>query len=136
MRTVVALDTNVLLDYVLKRPNASQYQALFEAVAEGTCELYLPTPVVLEVEWTLRSYYEKSKSYIIVVFQSLLDLPWVNLEDHQQLARAVNWYDRERGISFDDCLILSSILDPAINDFVTGDKKLAKVYRSLKKGRR
>lgn len=130
---VVALDTNVILDYVLKRPSNARYQFVFEQAADGTCEFYMTMPVVLEIEWTLRSYYAKSKTYILAVFDGLLDLPWSNTADQQQLSKTIGWFRQHRGISFDDCVILSQVLNIDVDDFITGDKKLARVYRSLRK---
>ena len=41
----------------------------------------------------------------------------------------------EQGVNFIDCVISTLTFSAAVDEFVTGDKKLARLYRSLKKPR-
>ena len=62
MRTV-AIDTNVLLTFRLKR--GKEFAIInkhFGECSEGKIKIYIPLPVFLETEWVLRSFYIRSQN--------------------------------------------------------------------------
>lgn len=129
MRTI-ALDTNALLNYRLERkPYFQEVKKSFELCLEGKREIFIPSPVFLECEWVLRSYYKQSKDQIIKFFQELLLLEGIILKDKKDLELALNLYKGSSGISFTDCVILNQIQSLGPDEFLTFDENLKKIYQ-------
>lgn len=129
MKTI-ALDTNALLNYRLERkPYFQEVKKVFELCLDGKEEIFIPSPVFLECEWVLRSYYKQSKDQIIIFFQELLLLDGIILKDKKDLELALNLYKNSSGISFTDCVILNQIQSFGPDEFLTFDENLKKVYQ-------
>jgi predicted nucleic-acid-binding protein len=132
---IVALDTNVLLDLFLERPTVSTYRTLFQQAQEGRCEFYISDAVLLEFEWVARSFYAMTKEWVTHHLQAIVELPLSNRDDARLLADAVLQFQKHRTVSFTDCVILVRTIDAGANSLVTGDRKLARLYASLRGGR-
>jgi predicted nucleic-acid-binding protein len=104
-----ALDTNVLVRYVVQDdPKQTRIaQRYIEQFADQETSLFLPTSVILETEWVLRSVYRFSKHSVIDVFVGLLEAREMTFQDEPSLERAVFLY-REHNIDFADCLHLAT----------------------------
>jgi predicted nucleic-acid-binding protein len=102
-----ALDTNVLVRYVVQDDpkQARVAQRYIEQCADQDVSLFLPTSVILETEWVLRSVYLFSKDSVIAVFVGLLEAREMMFQDEPSFERAVFFY-REHNIDFADCLHL------------------------------
>lgn len=126
-----ALDTNALLSYRLDRkPHSDKVKAIFERALEGREQIFIPTAVLLECEWVLRSYYRQSKDQIIKFFQELLLVDNILLQDKRDLELALNLY-KSHSISFTDCMILIQIQNLQPDQFLTFDEELQKIYENL-----
>jgi predicted nucleic-acid-binding protein len=104
-----ALDTNVLVRYVVQDDprQARVAQRYIEQSANQDVSLFLPTSVILETEWVLRSVYLFSKDAVMDVFVGLLDAREMIFQDEPSFERAVFLY-REHNIDFADCLHLAT----------------------------
>ncbi|MFY9484208.1 MAG: PIN domain-containing protein [Patescibacteria group bacterium] len=130
MKTV-ALDTNILLDYFLERPVNKRSFTLMKQAQEGSLVLFLPLPVILEFEWTSRTYYKISKQALTDRIFMLLSVPNCLVEDKKLLFEALDLYQKSSGVSFDDCLIVLMAKKAKTNNFVTSDRALQKLWKKL-----
>jgi predicted nucleic-acid-binding protein len=85
---LIGLHTNVLARYYVAGTGADgadpatedQRQAA-RALIESGRPLYLPKSVSLELEWVLRGYYRFRVAVVLAVFDHLLSLKSLTLED-------------------------------------------------------
>jgi len=99
------LDTNVLVRWILddEPRQAARVQRLFEEVREQQLPLLVPSTVMLELEWVLRSRYEFDKSTVLGTFNALLETQELEFQDEPALERALSLY-RQGSADFADCL--------------------------------
>lgn len=100
-----ALDTNVLIRYLVQDDPKQNLEAskFVSRFADIDASLFLPTSVVLETEWVLRSVYKFSKESVIGLFVGLLEAREMSLQDEASVERAIFLY-REYNVDFADCL--------------------------------
>ena len=102
---MIAVDTNILARYYVQdeddREAVRQHPVAVRIMAD-TPRLFVPKTVVLELEWVLRGFYEFTRAAILKVFDHLLALPNVTLEDEAAVERAVALY--RDGLDFADAL--------------------------------
>jgi predicted nucleic-acid-binding protein len=99
------LDTNVLVRWILDDDprQAARVQQLFEEVSEQQLPLFVPSTVMLELEWVLRSRYRFDKSTVLGTFNALLETQELEFQDEPALERALSLY-RQASADFSDCL--------------------------------
>ncbi|WP_394754152.1 type II toxin-antitoxin system VapC family toxin [Crenothrix sp.] len=89
---MIRLDTNILARYYIQDEADGEAQKQHE-LAKKLIELEQPLmickTVLLELEWVMRGYYSFTVAEIISVFQHLLSLEHVNLEDRASIEQAV-----------------------------------------------
>lgn len=130
MRTT-GVDTNALLAFRLKRePFVSEVKGLLEQALRNNAKLYIPLPVILEVEWVLRSYYKQGKDEILPFFDELLKIDNVTVDSKDEIKLALNLYRESSLISFTDSIIVI-LVQSKDYDFLTFDQNLNKIYKSL-----
>lgn len=129
---VIAVDTNILLDYFLERDNYAKAHRLISATATGEVVLYIPSLVILEFDWILKGFYKIDKPTIVHRIELILNMPNCEIKERQLLTTALKLYEKESGVSLDDCLIILEAIDNKCADFASSDSKLAKLYRKLK----
>jgi len=102
---VPALDTNVLVRWMVDDDarQAARVQKLFEEVRLQQSMLFVPSTVMLELEWVLRSRYDFDKQAVLVAFNALLETRELEFEDEPAVERALLFY-RENSADFADCL--------------------------------
>ena len=128
---IVGIDTNALLTFRLQRePNSNEVKRLFEQSLASKAKIYVPLPVILEVEWVLRSYYKQDKESILSFFDELLLLDNVLTDYKEDIKFALNLYKNSNIISFTDSIIVS-IVKSKDYEFLTFDRELEKIYQSL-----
>lgn len=129
MKTV-AIDTNVLLDFKLKRhARFNQVKKLFEDCVNGKIQIFIPQVVFPEIEWVLRSFYKQPKEEIIIFFEELLNLGGVKLENKTEIQQAVNIF-KFANIKFTDSIIAAQLQRIKPDEFLTFDEDLQKFYQS------
>ena len=102
---MIGLDTNVLARYYVD--DAADKEATRQCLAakrliESGRPLMVATTVLLEFEWVLRGYYEFSRKQIAVVFEHLLALPHVSIQNEAVMQTALVSYGE--GFDFADAL--------------------------------
>lgn len=124
---VVGLDTNLLVRFFTD-DDADQtnkvYEVFKQAEQDGS-ELYVPTLVVFELVWVLKSIYKFERSSILQILSDLISMPifkFENISIIQSCIRDAN------NTTFDlsDLLIVYSAKTCAVNAVLTFDKKAAK----------
>lgn len=129
MAKIVAIDTNVLLDFRLKRqPGFAKAQKLISEVLSKKIQILIPNIVFPEIEWVLRSYYKQPKDLIVNFLEALLVLEGVILEDKSGMQQSVNIF-RETSLKFTDAIILVQVQKFKPDEFLTFDENLRKFYQ-------
>lgn len=128
MAKIVAIDTNVLLDFRLKRqPGFDKAQKLINEAISKKSQILIPNIVFPEIEWVLRSYYKQPKDLIVNFLEALLVLEGVILEDKSGMQQSVNIF-RETSLKFTDAIILVQVQKFKPDEFLTFDENLKKFY--------
>jgi predicted nucleic-acid-binding protein len=102
---MIGLDTNILARYYIQDEadtEAEKQHKLARNLVESGEQLMVCKTVFLEFEWVMRGYYQFSSSDVNAVFQHLLSLEHVMVEDHESIQRAIANF--ELGFDFADAL--------------------------------
>lgn len=124
---MLAVDTNVVVRY-LTSDHPQQSPRARKAV-DGH-DVWVPTTVLLETEWVLRSVYRYAPGQIVTALRQFAGLPSVTLENPDLAARALDWV--ERGMDFADALHLGA--SDQCEALVTFDADLAKSAKKADAG--
>ena len=117
---MLALDTNVLARYYVHEGGvASAQEETACAVLERGSQLFVAKTVVLELEWVLRGVYGHPAKDVCRVFEHLLSLDHVTVEDRPAVESALG--NLRRGLDFADALHHAS--SRACEAFLTFDAK-------------
>lgn len=116
---VRAIDTNVVVRF-LTADDRKQSQAARAAIEAGS--IFIPTTVLLESEWVLRSGYGFTVDQIVNGLRGLAGLPSVTIEEPILVAQALTW--TVEGMDFADALHLVRSRD--CDTFLTFDRGLQK----------
>lgn len=100
-----ALDTNVLVRHLVRDDPAQSAAAgrLIQACVDAGEPLFVPTTVVLELEWVLRSAYALDKDAVLRVLSALFSAVELRFDAEQALEVALQLY-REGRADFADCV--------------------------------
>ena len=98
-----AVDTNVLVR-LLVDDDPVQAAAAHQAMAAEP--VFVPKTVVLELEWVLRSVYQRSSSAVAIAIEGLLATEDISVEDAVAVKRALAWF--KEGLDLADALHLAS----------------------------
>jgi predicted nucleic-acid-binding protein len=109
---MIGLDTNVLTRYYIAdkadAEAARQHKAARRLIESGQ-PLMICKTVALELEWVVRGYYGFAPQEIARVFQHLLGLPHVTVEDRETVSQALARC--EAGLDMADALHHASYRD-------------------------
>jgi predicted nucleic-acid-binding protein len=99
------LDTNVLVRWLVADDNkqTARVHALFGSARASQSMLFVPSTVMLELEWVLRSRYLFDKPTILETMNVLLETQELEFQDEGALERALHLY-RQGAAEFADCL--------------------------------
>lgn len=102
---MAGLDTNVLVRWIVDDDSrqVARAQRLFQDALEQGLPLFVPSTVMLELEWVLRSRYEFDKATVLGAFNALLETQELEFQDEPALERALGFY-RQHPADFADCL--------------------------------
>ena len=81
---MIGLDTNVLARYYVDDASdkeAVRQRAAAKRLIESGQSFRVATTVLMELEWVLRGYYEFTRTDISSVFEHLLAMPHVTVQD-------------------------------------------------------
>jgi predicted nucleic-acid-binding protein len=102
---MAGLDTNVLVRWLLDddaRQSALVAALMADAISSNEA-LFVPTTVVLELEWVLRSRYQFDKLVVLKTFGALLETQGLSFENEALLEQALDFY-KHGSADFADCL--------------------------------
>ena len=123
---MIGLDTNVLARYYIQDEAdieaEKQHKSARKLIESGELLMVCKT-VILEFEWVMRGYYQFTSSEIGAVFQHLLSLKHITIEDRASVQQTVANF--ELGFDFADALHHASYKD-CINIASFDDKKFAR----------
>ena len=108
---MIAVDTNVLLRYLLDNDKAQSAKAA--KLIEGRQPVLITDTVLVEAIWTLKGRkYKQDKAALIAVIQSLFEEPNIRFEDGQAVWMALSAYRaakpvRGKAADFADALVVS-----------------------------
>ncbi len=92
---MIALDTNILARYYVRdaadAESARQHAQVVKALS-GNARFFVPKTVLLEFEWVLRGFYDQTRDDILRVFDHLMAMPMVRVEDESVVTAALNTY--------------------------------------------
>lgn len=89
---MIGLDTNILARYYIDDDadkEAKKQQSIAKKLIESKQDLMVCKTVLLEFEWVMRGYYGFEVADILCVFQHLLTLTNVYIEDRELVEKAV-----------------------------------------------
>lgn len=118
-----AIDTNIVVRF-LTADDPKQSQAARAVVSAG--DIYIPTTVLLESEWVLRSGYGFTVDQIANGLRGLAGLSGITLEEPAVVAQALTWMIE--GMDFADALHLAKSQQCTV--FLTFDRKLVKAAKT------
>lgn len=122
---MIGIDTNLIVR-LLTNDDHKQAQYAQHLIENNT--IFIAKSVLLETEWVLRYTYDLSPEIILMSFKKLLGLNQIFMEDTQNVAQALKWY--EIGFDFADALHLAS--SHKTKNFATLDKNFVKNAKKLK----
>lgn len=99
---MLAVDTNVIVRY-LTGDDPQQFARAKALIDAG--DVFVPTTVLLETEWVLRSLYRYTRLRIAEGLRSLAGLAEITLEEASVAAQALEWF--EAGLDFADAVHLA-----------------------------
>jgi predicted nucleic-acid-binding protein len=102
---MIALDTNILARLYVNDPTDTEAKAQIDLVRKlftRASALYVPTTVVLELEWVLRAHYKFEPPEVHAVLAHLAGLPNVVIEAWAEVHEASNL--SLQGFDFADAL--------------------------------
>jgi predicted nucleic-acid-binding protein len=105
----MGLDTNILARYYIDDEGdkgAEKQREISRSLIESGNDLMVCKTVLLEFVWVMRGYYRFKMKDILHVFQHLLSLEHVIIEDRNLIERAIS--SLEEGVDFADALHHSS----------------------------
>lgn len=131
---MIALDANILARFYVDDPGdpeAAKQRPIARRIMTESQSLFVPITVVLELEWVLRAFYGFDASQTVRVFEHLLGLAHVNIEEAERVAAALPL--AAKGMDFADALHLSgSTHCEALYTF--DDRRFARRARRLADG--
>ena len=102
---MAGLDTNVLVRWLVADDDVqtAQVEALLTAGRSAGQSYFVPSTVLLELEWVLRSRYRLDKPAMLGAFNALLEARELDIQAEPALERALHLYRQGRA-EFADCL--------------------------------
>jgi predicted nucleic-acid-binding protein len=99
------LDTNLLVRWLVEDDDdqTARVQMLFESARAAQAALFVPSTVMLELEWVLRSRYRFDKAAVLQAFNALLETQELEFQAEAALERSLHLY-RQGAAEFADCL--------------------------------
>ncbi|MDO9005647.1 MAG: type II toxin-antitoxin system VapC family toxin [Aquabacterium sp.] len=124
---MAGLDTNVLVRWLVDDDarQSAAVGALLAKVRSRAETLLVPTTVILELEWVLRSRYGFDKPTVIKAFNALLETQEIAFENEASVEQALHLY-REGAVDFADGLHAAACAALGQAPLLTFDRGAAK----------
>ncbi len=119
---MLAIDTNIVVRYLTADHPEQSPKA--KALVDNE-DVFVPTTVLLETEWVLRSVYGFAPARIVTSLAAFAGLPRVTLENAALAAKALGW--TLKGMDFADALHLAAA--QGCDGFASFDRRFAKAAK-------
>jgi len=118
------IDTNLLVRFLTEDDpeKARAVETLLSKAGKGEVKILIPSVVIAELVWVLKSYYEMEAGEISELVGAILSTPGLDTQDKSILREALKTYGR-KGIDFVDAWILEFARARKIKKIFTFDKK-------------
>jgi predicted nucleic-acid-binding protein len=125
---MIGLDTNVIARIVLADDVAQTRQAaaMLDAAQQRGEEVSLSLPVVLELEWVLRSAAKLGKTAVITTLRHLLETELLQIENEGALEYALHLYESSKA-DFAECLFTAQYRMQGCRVMVSFDTQACKL---------
>jgi len=122
------VDTNVLVRWLIEDDAAqvARVRKLFNTAIQSGNTLFVPSTVILELEWVLRSRYQLEKATVLQVFNALLETQELEFQAESAIEWALHLY-RSGTAEFADCLHAGLCAAANQMPMLTFDQKAAKL---------
>lgn len=110
MKTKIFIDTNIWLRYIIgdQKEQFNACQKLFNLNEQGKLRLYSSTIVLMEVVYTLTSFYKVSREQIISDLKGILSSRNLTIIEKTNFSKALEIFETQN-IKLTDCLIVSQL---------------------------
>jgi uncharacterized protein len=118
------IDTNLLVRFLTEDDptKAAAVEILLGKAGKGEIKILIPSVVIAELVWVLKSFYEMEAGEISELVGAVLNTPGLDTQDKSILREVLKTYER-KGIDFVDAWILEFARDRNIKTIYTFDKK-------------
>ncbi len=118
------IDTNLLVRFLTEDDpvKAKAVETLLKKAGRGEIKILIPSVVIAELVWVLRSFYAMEAEEISELVGAVLNTPGLDTQDKLILREALKTFERT-GIDFVDAWILEFAHDRGIGRIYTFDKK-------------
>jgi predicted nucleic-acid-binding protein len=96
---MASLDTNVLVRWLIDNDDPAQSETVRRLMEEAVAReepLFLPSTVLLELEWVLRTRYGRSKPDVLQMFNALLESRELVFENEAAVERGAEPVSRRQ----------------------------------------
>ena len=123
---VKAIDSNVLVRYFTKDNDELAKRATKLLMFVPANSVLLDRVIIAELGYVLRSVYGLKKDRVILVYKSILANNIFFIPDRELVEMTINFFDKEKPLSFEDCWLLSLKRSKKVTDILTFDNDLFK----------
>ena len=118
------IDTNLLIRFLTEDDpeKAIAVEALLGKAGKGEIKILIPSVVIAELVWVLKSFYEMETAEICELVGAVLNTPGLDTQDKSILREALRTFE-SKGTDFIDAWILEFARDRNIKMIYTFDKK-------------
>ena len=124
---MIFIDTNYFLRFLIKEDDKLHQEALrvITDAAEGRAKTGTSVVVIFEIYWVLSSFYQMDKAHVAGLLIKLLQMEFVNIENRNILAQAIDLYQKTP-LDLEDSYNLFYAKQNGYEKFMTFDKILKK----------
>lgn len=123
---MVGLDTNVVVRFLTNDDTILSPKAATIIQSAKPGSLLLDRLILEEIGFVLHSNYEFTKPFIVRAFRTLVELESISMPDRQLVDMAIDLFESEKPLSFEDCWLLALQRSGHVTSIATFDKNLAK----------
>jgi predicted nucleic-acid-binding protein len=118
------IDTNLLIRFLTEDDpeKAKAVEILLGKAGKGEIRILIPSVVIAELVWVLKSFYDMQTGEISELVGAVLNTPGLDTQDKSILREALKTFER-KGIDFVDAWILEFARDRNIKTIYTFDRK-------------
>lgn len=124
----IFVDTNYFLRFLLKDipKQSEEVRKIFEEAIKQKIILFTSVMVFFEIYWVVKSSYKQNKSECVNYLISFLNMNFVDIENRELLLESLQLFNKFN-IELEDCYNLAFAKINKATEFITFDKKLAKL---------